>query len=219
MRAQRPSPAPRVAGLIVGALAVVAAAAVGGLWLTGTLHFGAANSAAQGSTHGGTSRGHGPSTSPSPAVTSPSPSTPSQSPSATASNVVTASGGVAQNPAEPAVITFLRTYFTSINTRDYQQYFNLLNSSAQANVSPHWFHHGYRSTQDSSEKLRSLNTTGNGDKVAVVTFTSHQNPADSVNHSEACTNWRISMFLTPTGNSYVLDQPPPGYHASDSPCS
>jgi hypothetical protein len=50
-----------------------------------------------------------------------------------------------------------------------------------------------------------------------VSFTSHQHPADSAD-GHACNNWQISLFLTPSGSSYVMTAAPAGYHAQYSDC-
>ncbi|HEV2375930.1 MAG TPA: hypothetical protein VGS19_27655 [Streptosporangiaceae bacterium] len=202
-----------MAGVVVG-VALAAAAAVAGVWLTGGFS-SSASTGAHGHT-GPTSTTQGsPTTSPSTGATSPSAGS---TPSSGASNVVTASPGAASNPKEPSVIAFLGEYFTSINTRNYHKFFGLLGAQAQADISPQRFRRGYRSTRDSNETLQSLSTAANGDTVAAVTFTSHQNPADSVNQQESCTRWQVTLWLASTGGGYVIDQPPPGYHAQDSPC-
>ena len=54
-----------------------------------------------------------------------------------------------------------------------------------------------------------------GDLAAEVTFTSHQDPADSPG-GEACTNWNITLYLSKSGSGYLIDAPPPGYHATYS---
>jgi len=42
-----------------------------------------------------------------------------------------------------------------------------------------------------------------------VTFTSHQNPAQSYTHT-ACTAWTQRLYLVTSGTSYLIGQPPPG---------
>ncbi len=64
----------------------------------------------------------------------------------------------------------------------------------------------------------SISTDPDGDLDVAVTFTSHQNPADSPNQHESCTDWKISLFLAPGGSGYLIDVPPPGYHASYTAC-
>ncbi len=80
------------------------------------------------------------------------------------------------------------------------------------------FVNGYGSTVDSAETLVSISTATNGDLAAAVKFTSHQNPAASPDQKESCTDWSISLFLTQGGSGYLLDNPPPGYHATYQAC-
>lgn len=115
-------------------------------------------------------------------------------------------------------MAFLDDYFTAINTRNYRAYVQLLGPQGQASFTRHQFIQGFRSTVDYDETLQKIATAANGNTVAKVTFTSNQRPADSVNHRESCTRWRISLYLQPAGGGYILGQPPSGYHASYSAC-
>lgn len=161
-----------------------------------------------------TSAASSPSTAP--AVTS--------APPASAGSTSGGQGGVrvasaaAQSPDAQAVAAFLGSYFAAINAHDYQAYSALLTSAVQQGLTQASFDHGYRGTVDSAESLVSISQVADGDTAATVTFTSHQNP-DQANHQEACTDWRISLFLTSSGNSYLIDRPPAGYHAASAPCA
>jgi len=124
-----------------------------------------------------------------------------------------------QDANAPSVAAFLGRYFTAINTRDYQSYASLLSPPLRQGQTAQQFASGYRSTVDSAETLVSISPGPNGELVAVVTFTSHQNPADSPDHQQPCTDWRISLFLEQDAGGYLIDQPPPGYHASYRACS
>jgi hypothetical protein len=123
-----------------------------------------------------------------------------------------------QDPGAPPVADFLGQYFAAINSHDYQSYVSLLNPNMQKDMTAQQFDSGYRSTADSSETLTGISTAANGDTVAAVTFTSHQDPADSVDHKETCTDWKISLFLEQASTGYVIDQPLSSYHAAHSPC-
>lgn len=114
---------------------------------------------------------------------------------------------------------FLGQYFAAINSHDYQSYISLLSPQAQQGFTAEQFDNGFQSTVDSNETLVSISTATNGSYISAVTFTSHQNPADSVNHAEACTDWSISLFLEQDGAVYLIDQPPASYHASHTACS
>ena len=124
-----------------------------------------------------------------------------------------------QDANASSVAAFLDHYFTAINNHDYQSYISLLSPQAQQGLTAAQFDSGYRSTADSAETLVSISTVSNGDLAAAVTFTSHQNPADSPDQQQSCTDWNISLFLVESGGGYLVDQPPPGYHASYHACT
>ena len=130
---------------------------------------------------------------------------------------VTIGPAASQNANASSVAAFLGRYFTAINTRDYQSYSSLLSPPMRQTAAQ--FASGYRSTVDSAETLVSISAGPNGDLVAAVTFTSHQDPADSPDHQQSCTKWSITLFLEQTSGGYLIDQPPPGYHASYQACS
>jgi len=148
------------------------------------------------------------------------PSDPSSSPSPAASGVgqVTIAADVSQDADASAVATFVNQYFTAINNHDYESYVSLLNPQSAQALTQEQFDSGYASTVDSAETLRGISTAANGDLVAYVTFTSRQNTAQSANGAESCTNWDISLFLEQDGGGYLIDQPPPSYHASYHGC-
>ena len=146
-----------------------------------------------------------------------------QSPSATASpsdgGAVTVGAGASPDPDASSVAAFLGQYFAAINDHDYQSYISLLSPQVQQGITQAQFDKGYGSTVDSNETLVGISTASDGDLAAEVTFTSHQNPADSPDQSESCTNWDISLFLAQGGSGYVVDPAPAGYQASYQPCS
>ena len=47
---------------------------------------------------------------------------------------------------------------------------------------------------------------------------SHQKPTASVNGSESCTDWRISLYLEQGTSGYIIGKPPSGYHAKYAAC-
>jgi hypothetical protein len=131
---------------------------------------------------------------------------------------VSIAADVSQDPDASSVATFLNQYFTAINNHDYQSYISLLSSQEGQGLTQEQFDNGYGSTADSAETLLGISTAANGDLIASVTFTSHQNPADSPDQQESCTDWRISLFLEQGGGGYLVEKPPPGYHASYQAC-
>jgi hypothetical protein len=46
----------------------------------------------------------------------------------------------------------------------------------------------------------------------MVTFVSHQNPADSPDHA-ACNRWHITLFLKSDGHGYHIRRHQPGFPA------
>jgi hypothetical protein len=125
----------------------------------------------------------------------------------------------AQDQDAPATADFLDRYFTAINDHDYQSYRSLLSPQVQQGLTQAQFEKGYRSTADSAETLVGISTASDGDLAAEVTFTSHQDPADSPDQSESCTDWDVTLFLVQGGSGYLVDAAPSGYHASYRPCS
>ena len=125
--------------------------------------------------------------------------------------------GAAGDAAEPRVEAYLNRYFGAINTKNYSAYQSLLDAQQQQGDSRSTFDSGFATTKDSNEVLTGIEDTGGGTLTANVSFTSRQDPADSVDGS-TCNNWRISLFLVPHGTSYVLTAAPAGYHAGYTDC-
>lgn len=206
----------RLALFAVCAVVLVGAATAGGIVLAHR-HAAAPRQAQSRGTAARSTAGqaNGSGQSPTPASTTPAPSpSPTQ---ALASDTVAVSAAAASNPQHATVVSFLETYFTAINSRDYSAYLSLLSPQAQATYTRRDFMHGYRSTSDSAEKLKRIYTLG-GQTVAVLGFTSHQNPRDSINGQQSCTRWRIALYLQPTGAGYTIGAAPPGYHPAYAPC-
>jgi hypothetical protein len=149
---------------------------------------------------------------------------PTQSPSGASSSpsggsAVTIGPGASQDQDASSVAAFLGQYFAAINAHDYQSYISLLSPQVQQGMTQAQFDKGYRSTVDSNETLVGISTASDGDLAAEVTFTSHQNPADSPDQSESCTNWDVTLFLAQGGSGYVIDPAPSDYQASYQSCS
>jgi len=134
-----------------------------------------------------------------------------------AATALTVAAGVAGNPAAPQVTALLDRYFTAINARDYAAYAGLLDRQRRRHETAASFRSGYGSTTDSDETLTAISDTGSGDLAASVTFTSHQKPADSLEHS-SCTRWAITLYLVRHGTGYLIETPPAGYRASYQAC-
>jgi hypothetical protein len=130
---------------------------------------------------------------------------------------VRAAAGVASYAVAPAVLDYLNRYFSAINSRNYAAYQSLLDAQQQAGNSRSTFDSGFATTRDSNEVLTGIEQTGGGHLTANVSFTSHQNPANSADGS-ACNNWQISLFLVPDGTTYVMTAAPAGYRAIYTDC-
>ncbi len=143
------------------------------------------------------------------------PSTPATGTGGSAGVAVAA--GAAGNAAEPQVLALVNRYFAAINAHDYPVYASLLDAQELQQITQPVFDSGYATTTDSDETLTGVSDTGSGGVAAMITFTSHQDPANSVDDS-ACTSWAITLFLVPNGTGYLIGAPPSGYHASYQAC-
>ncbi len=148
--------------------------------------------------------------------TAPTTAPPTSASASTSSGTVAVSAAAAGNAAAPQVTAFLNSYFTAINAHDYQAYDSLLDQQLQPYPQSS-FDAGYGSTTDSDETLTSITGTGSGGEAASVTFTSHQQPAESPDNS-SCDQWSITLFLVPNGNGYLDGKAPSTYHASYQAC-
>jgi hypothetical protein len=154
-----------------------------------------------------------PSTTPPP--TTPPPTTP---PAAPGTTTVAVAGPAQSNPAEPQVLSWVEGYFTAINAHDYNAYVSLLGSQLAANVTPTSFTNGFGSTRDSAATLTGISDEGSGYEAATVSFTSHQNPSQSVNRQDSCDLWTITLYLEPDGSGYLQVPSPSGYSSSHQAC-
>ena len=143
-------------------------------------------------------------------------SSPPAAPSPARARLVKVAPGISAQRDEPSVVAFLTSYFTAINTYDYQQYRRLLDAAVQRQETAVSFAAGYRGTRDSAITLTGLASSG-AQVAASVSFTSHQPAANSPSHSK-CTRWNITLFLTPKHGSYVKGTAPPGYQAVYRAC-
>jgi hypothetical protein len=108
------------------------------------------------------------------------------------------------------VIMLLDSYFSDINQHDFPAYSRLFIPAIRATM--HNFDAGYQSTRDSRARLTGLAATGPEGLAAMVTFVSHQNPADSPDHA-ACNRWHITLFLKSDGHDYHIRRHQPGFPA------
>jgi hypothetical protein len=131
---------------------------------------------------------------------------------------VTISAAVGQDQDASSVADFIGTYFAAINSRDYAGYISLFGPQYQSVPTSTQFTQGFSSTTDSSETLTGISASADGDLVATVTFTSHQDSADSPTGNQTCTQWSVSFFLLAESDGYLIDRPPASYHATYAGC-
>jgi hypothetical protein len=137
---------------------------------------------------------------------------------ATGVTVAVAVASVVGHPAAlPQVLAVLDRYFSAINRHDYAAYARLLDPQALARSPASEFYTGDGSTADSGETLTGLADMSSGAVAAALTFTSHQQPSDSPDHS-SCDAWSITLYLVPQGTGYLIGLPPAGYQASFTSC-
>jgi hypothetical protein len=141
----------------------------------------------------------------------------SASAAAAPAGAVPIGAGAARQPGAGQVAAFLGSYFAAINDRDYLTYISLFDGPARPDHDEQQFLDGYSTTTDVDPVLVALTPTAAGGWAATVTFASHQSPAASATHS-SCTSWEITLYLEPSGNSYLIGLPPPDYHASRTAC-
>jgi len=130
---------------------------------------------------------------------------------------VAVASAVGRSAARPQVIALLDRYFSAINQHDYAAYAQLLDPQALQRSPASAFYTGDGSTADTGEMLTGLADMSSGGLAAAVTFTSHQQPADSPDHSD-CDNWSITLYLVRQGAGYLIGLPPPGYQGSFASC-
>jgi hypothetical protein len=116
-------------------------------------------------------------------------------------------GAAPQSGAAP-VAAFITGYFDAINQRDYQGYMGKFDDQARPDYTRQKFLAEFSSTTDTAPALTALSPAAGG-LLATVTFTSHQNPAQSFTHT-ACTAWTQRLYLEASGGSYLIGRPPPG---------
>jgi hypothetical protein len=116
--------------------------------------------------------------------------------------------GAAPQPGAAQVAAFITGYFNAINQRDYQGYMGKFDDQARPDYTRQKFLAEFSSTTDTAPVLTVLRPAGGG-LLATVTFTSHQNPAQSFTHT-ACTAWTQRLYLEASGESYLIGQSPPG---------
>jgi hypothetical protein len=142
-----------------------------------------------------------------PVNTGPGPASPT-GPAASGGVTVAIGPGAAPQSGAARVAAFITGYFNAINQRDYQGYMGKFDDQARPGYTRQKFLAEFSSTTDTGPALTALSPAAGG-LLATVTFTSHQNPAQSFTHT-ACTAWTQRLYLEASGGSYLIGRPPPG---------
>jgi hypothetical protein len=174
-----------------------------------------ASVATPGSGPAGAGSGGSPSVQPTPSPESAAVSTP---PVAAAKGLVRVSSPVASDPRAPAVLAFVRRYFTAINDHSFERYAKLFSASLRSDESTAAFERDFGSSTDSAATIIKIFTSGTGLTGAQITFTSHQKPSQSATGTESCTDWNITLYLEDSSGHYLISQAPPGYAPTDHAC-
>ena len=122
----------------------------------------------------------------------------------------------ALHPEAPRILPVIAAYFRAINSRNYAEY--VATQSPGDALTAQQFQTGFRSTQDSSVLVTSIEIAPDGRPGADLAFTSRQQPQDGPD-GESCTNWHLTMFFDDRAGTYTLGAPPADYHASYQACS
>ena len=145
----------------------------------------------------------------------PSPSSPVPAPGDGAI-VVAMAPGMSQAPDAAQVDGFLVSYFTAINTHDYERYERLLVPSRRAELTAADFARGYGTTTDTGASIVGISPTAGG-VAATVSFTSEQRTAPGADVT-TCTLWDITLYLRNQDGTLLIGSPPPAYHAYRRSC-
>ena len=133
-------------------------------------------------------------------------------PACTGNSVVTVAPAAASNPKAPAVATFLTRRYRAVNEKDSETYWKMYTPRYGAKFNRAQVAAGYRSTEICDIRLTQLSPNADGRLAAKVTFTSTQDAADGPN-GQTCTRWTVGFFLQNVRGGYLIDTPPPSYHA------
>jgi hypothetical protein len=198
----------RTAILSSAAAVIVLAAGAGAYALVSSLHHSTTSSTPPSGPPVIATTSSQPTTPTTPAQSSPS-STPASSSSGPASTVAL-SQAAASSPAATQVQTLFGNYFDGINTRNYAEYSATMDATMQQSNGQSKFDSGYATTTDSNEVINSITDNGGGNLTASVSFTSTQDPKDSVDGA-SCNTWTLNLPLVQQGSGYLITTPPSGY--------
>ena len=109
---------------------------------------------------------------------------------------VTLLAGARTHPAADEVQALLQEYFEAINTGDYEQWSDTVTAEQLRSTGRRAWTAQYRSTLDGSIVVHRLEARSGGGLVALLSFTSVQDPADAPPDTPLpCLRWRVSYRL------------------------
>lgn len=131
---------------------------------------------------------------------------------------VTLLAGVRAHPAADEVRELLQDYFDAINTGDYEQWSSTVTAERVQQTGRKAWTTQYRSTLDGSVVVHRLEARPGGGLVALLSFTSVQDPVDAPPDLPLpCLRWRVSYVLAGEPGELRLDPPSPGT-SQRTPC-
>ncbi|MGH3752340.1 MAG: hypothetical protein ACRDRP_06515 [Pseudonocardiaceae bacterium] len=117
---------------------------------------------------------------------------------------------VAVHPDANQIRVLLQKYFDAINAGDYKLWRSTVTPQQARDTGESAWRGEYRSTLDGSIVLHRLEPRAGGGLVALVSFTSVQNPADAPPELPVrCLRWWVSYPLIGGGNELRLGSVPP----------
>ena len=138
-------------------------------------------------------------------------------PPCTGDSTVSVAPTAGSNPKARAVATFLTRRYIDINERNFDDYWKMYTPRYGAKFNRAQWAAGYRTTEICRISLTQLSTSADDSLEANVAFTSTQDAADGPN-GQTCTHWKVGFFLQNVRGGYLIDTPPPSYHAEYVAC-
>lgn len=112
------------------------------------------------------------------------------------SKLVTLAADVEAHPDADQVRALLQDYFDAINSGDYMLWSSTVTAARARNTGRSAWHEQYRSTLDGSIVVHRLEARPGGGLIALLSFTSVQNPVDAPPDLPVrCLRWRVSYPL------------------------
>lgn len=115
------------------------------------------------------------------------------------------STGAAQHPDSAKVLQVLRTYFSAINSKQYDQWVTTVVAAKAKELPPTTWLGAYASTNDGSVRVDNIEST-NGALLVLLSFTSVQDLSHAPPQlPAACVRWRVMYRMVQESGSLRLD--------------